>query len=186
MNSVEDLVESQDTPWKTEGAYWTWVRGGLRSGLWNKHPVKLAYIKFARERVPLGSKTKKNPTGMVWGGVCETCGNQFRENQLQVDHIERAGKSHLKEDLEGFIFRMINVTFSDLALICKPCHTTKSHAERYGMTYEEALIAKKVIASTKKSTAEQIKELTALGYTASMTSNAKKRKECYEDYYKEN
>jgi len=186
MRSVQDIINSQGSPWKTEGAFWSWLRGGLRRGIWEKSPVKLSYIKENRIKVPLGRETKGNPAGMVWGGQCKNCGELFRQCEMEVDHVQRASQKPIKEDLIGFIRGLAFVTHEDLSLICKTCHRTKSYAEREGKSFEEAKAIKLAIAACKQPTSDQVKELTDFGYDASMLTNAKKRRQCYEHYYSSN
>ena len=59
--------------WKTESAFMSWLRGGVRGGLWNKHPVKLEFIKKNRIQIPNPNPKGKKPT--VWGAVCALTGN---------------------------------------------------------------------------------------------------------------
>lgn len=138
MKTVKDLVELEYTPWKTESAFYSWMRGGIRRGLWNKHPVKLLKLKQERFKAPLGKKTKRNPEGLVWACRCAICGVAERENSCQVDHIEPAGKKKLQESIEEFIINLTFVSLDDLQLVCKPCHKIKSQAEKNGITYDEA------------------------------------------------
>lgn len=165
--------------WKTEAKFWAWLRGGLRRGLWEKSPIKISFKNANVSKPPKGLETRAKT-----GTECSLSGEWTGKSKLEVDH--KIGNVSLKavDDILDFILHLIP-SYKDLQLVSKEAHKVKSYAERYGLTYEEALVAKKVIASTKKSTASQIKELTGLGYPASMTSNAKKRRECYEDHYKE-
>jgi len=183
MRKLEELISSKDTPWKTEGAFWNYIRGGLRRGLWEKLPVKLEFIKAKRERVPLGKKTKSNPDGLVWGGRCETCGGVFKQSELQVDHRARASQKPLREDLEGFIRGLVFVLFEDLAIICKDCHKIKNLAEREGIPFGKAKAIKLAIAATKQSIKIQREELKTFGFDDSMTNNATNRRKAYEEYY---
>ena len=71
------------SPWKTESAFWGWVRGVLRKG-WSKHPIKLEYIKRNRRRI-------KNPTGNprfpeVWGMNCTVCKKDHVQANIEIDH----------------------------------------------------------------------------------------------------
>ena len=161
--------------WKSEAAYMAFIRGGIRSALWNRYPIKLELIKKKRKRIP-----NPNPRGKVkevWGGTCYVCGNDFPQNSLQVDHI--TGNHSLKciEDVESFIKGMLFVGEDDLGLICKECHAAKSYAERHGISIEEAAVIKKAIQYTKLSVPQQNKILAKHNMPC---NNAKSRREAFE------
>lgn len=164
--------------WPTKASFMSYVRGGIRRGLWEKNPVKLEFIKQNREKVPLGKKTKKNPEGMVWGSECALCNELFRQTECQVDH--KTGNHSLREidQIQRFIESIVFVTFDDLQVVCKGCHTIKSYAERKNITFEEAKLEKEVIAFGNKKVNEQKKILLEHNPKADV-SNAAKRKEEY-------
>lgn len=131
--------------WKTESAFLSYIRGGIRRHLWAKSPIKLEFIKQARRMI-----TNTNPRSMkgrpkVWGGVCEHCHNEFPLKDMEVDH--KTGEFALRkvEDIQAFVEGIVFVTFEDLALLCKPCHKAKTLAERYEMSMEDAVIEKQTI-----------------------------------------
>lgn len=160
--------------WKTKAQFMSFVRGGIRRGLWERNPLKLQFVKDKRERVPLGKKTVSNPKGEVWGGRCEVCDNLFKTSDLQVDHIK--GNHSLKtiEDLESFVQAMIFIDpDEDLQMICKPCHKAKSLAERKGISIEEAKATKKAIEIEKEKRVMEF--LQKKGVTPE--SNQKKRRQ---------
>ncbi len=135
--------------WKTEAAFLSYIRGGIRRHLWAKSPVKLEFIKKARSRIvnPVVSNRKRFPE--VWGGVCEICKKEFALKDMEVDH--KTGEHSLKkvEDIQAFVQGIVFVTEEDLALLCKPCHKIKTHAERKGMSQSDAAIEKMAIATCK-------------------------------------
>ena len=169
--------------WKTQSAFFSFIRGGIRKGLWSTNPVKLEFIKANRVKVPLGRKTKSNPEGLVWGAECKLCNNPFRLNDIQVDHIE--GNHSLKsvDDLKEFIENIVFVDDSKLQLVCKGCHKTKTHSEKKGITFEQAKTEKQAIEKSKQSVSIQKEELIKLGFKESEITNAKKRRECYTRYF---
>ena len=166
------MWETHSDIWKTQAAFMSYVRGGIRLGLWNKNPVKLQFIKDNRVRAPLGKKTEKNPEGMVWGCECYLCNKLFRQTQCQVDHLEGNHSLKSMDDLRNFIEAMVSVTNDDLALVCKPCHDCKSYADRMEITFEEAKAHKKAIEVQKNN--EDKEWLTAKKIKPE--SNAKKRR----------
>lgn len=149
--NIKDRVNPWETKqgrqiWKTKSQFMSWLRGGLRKGLWMMHPLKLDYIKRNRKKVPLGRKTINNPEGLVWGAECSLCKNDFRLSDIQVDH--RLGNMKLTEpeDIQEFTMSMIFVDpDKDLSLVCNSCHKIKSYAEKNELNFEEAKIIKEVI-----------------------------------------
>lgn len=133
------------TPWKTEAAFWAWMRGGLRRAVWNKHPIKLDKLKSSRYKAPIGVGGKE-----VWAIKCEECGGEFRQTSCQVDHIVGNISLRCEEDILPFVKHLAFIQESMIRCICKQCHDIKSYAERYGVSLEEAAIRKKEIACKKK------------------------------------
>src|SRR5690554_2980734 len=104
--------------WKTQAAFMAWVRGGIRRGLWEKHPVKLNFSKS--QTFPMKNDNprsmKRFPT--VNGSKCAICEGVFKSSETQVDHIH--GNHSLKnmDDLRTFIEAMIMVKEEDLQVVC--------------------------------------------------------------------
>ena len=167
--------------WKTKAQYMSFIRGGIRRGLWERNPVKLEFINENRVKVPLGRKTKTNPDGKVWGAICECCGNPFRLNDMNVDH--KVGESTLKtvEDVQQFVNNIVFVKKEDLQFICKGCHKQKTYSEREGVTFEEAGIIKQAIEIQKNKQDKDWLEANNLV----PASNAKQRRQQIIDKLKE-
>ncbi len=192
--------EVQGVPWKTEAAYWSWVRGVLRKG-WSRHPVKLEYIKQNRHKIPNPNPNGKAAT--IWGMTCASCSNDFPVSMakktrdrvkaeyntdivcIEINHKNAASSLRCKEDLEGFAGRLLYVNLDDLEPLCKTCHGIHTYAERMGITFEEAVIEKEVIAFGKLKIKEQ-KSILAEHYTEVEDGNEKARKQAYRQYLKEN
>lgn len=176
-NPWEDYPEI----WKTQSAFMSYVRGGVRLGLWNKHPVKLQFIKDNRERAPIGRKTQKAPDGQeVWACRCYLCSRVFKQAECEVDHINGGHSLKSMDDLQKFVQAMLFVTDKDLRIVCKPCHKIKSYAERMGISYDEAVIEKKIIAFGNLPIQEQ-KDILWDYFVDVDDSNEKKRKEAYRE-----
>lgn len=158
--------------WKTEAAFLSFIRGGIRRHLWAKNPVKLEFIKEKRSQIvnPVAKNRKRFPT--VWGGVCQDCGKPFALKDMEVDH--KTGEFMLRrvEDIQKFVEGIVFVRKEDLALLCKPCHKAKTYAERYGMSTEDARIEKEAIAIQKGDDKAWLKARQLVP-----ASNAKKRRE---------
>ena len=166
--------------WKTESAYFIWLRGQLRR-VWSRHPVKIAYMLKHRIRAPLGRITKSNPTGEVWCARCEQCGTVVRQSQCEVDHIVSAGSFKGWDDFERWVHTLLHINFDSIQSVCKPCHKIITHAERYGMSFEEAKLEKEVIVFKNLTAGEQKYKLAFLGW-AGMTANAKQRVAVYRQH----
>lgn len=149
--------------WKTEAAFLSYIRGGIRRHLWAKSPVKLEFIKKARSRIVNPAEKNRARFPLVWGGVCENCKKEFALKDMEVDH--KTGEHSLKkvEDIQAFVQGIVFVTENDLALLCKPCHKSKTYAERTGMTFEDAVIEKEAIAICKLPVAQVREWITSNG-----------------------
>ena len=168
--------EQPESPWKTEGAFWSWLRGGLRLGLWNKNPIKLQFIKDNRKRI---KNPRPNPSvnrAMVWGGTCALCRTDCVQQDLEVDHIHGNHSLRTFEDVIYFVQNIAFVTAKDLQLVCKSCHKAKSYSEKTGIDFEAARIEKQAIAITK-TIDTTLAYLNEQNYNGPMPSNAKKRRD---------
>jgi 5-methylcytosine-specific restriction endonuclease McrA len=128
--------------WKNSTAWFTYLRGCLRKA-WSRNPVKLEYIK--NNRIKIKNPNPKGKVPEVWGAVCECCGEKFVMKDLQVDHIIPAGGLTKTDDIQGFIERLLYITDDDIRLLCKNCHGVITYQEKHGLTFDEALVEKKVI-----------------------------------------
>ncbi len=173
--------EQCPTVWKTKPAFFQWMRGQMRRA-WSRHPVKVSYMHNHRERVPLGRKTEKNPTGLVWGCRCEHCNNLFKQVECEVDHIEAAGSFKGWEDFEAWMMKLMHINWDSIRVVCKECHRIISYAERMGYTFEEAKLEKEVIKFTKLSANKQ---WAALKCSHAGINNAKQRRAAYKQYLQE-
>lgn len=129
--------------WPTEAAFWTYIRGALRRGLWEKSPIKLSYKNASCEKPPEGY------TGRAKSGVnCALTGVWIGKSKLEVDHME-GHKSLLSwEDVLPFILHLVPPKGS-LQLVDKEAHKIKSYSERMGISFELALVTKQAIAIQK-------------------------------------
>jgi len=143
-----NLWESNPNIWKTQSAFMSWLRGGIRRSLWNKSPIKIQFIKEHRKRIKNPRKTKRSPAE-VWGAKCEICGQDFVLKEIQVDYKEGNHKLTELSDIQEFIENIVMVGEEDLQLICKQCHNIKTHAEKNNISFDEATRVKKLIAYTK-------------------------------------
>ena len=183
--------------WKTESAFMSWVRGGLRAGIWAKHPIKLEYIKLNRIKVK-----NPNPNGRVatvWGMECERCKGHFpctlpkklktslkaqglNSDTIQIDHKNPAGSLKTKEDVGDFAGRLAWVTFEDLRPLCKGCHDIITYAEKNNVSEAEAVCQKAAIVCCGWAISEQKEFLLKEGF--SDVGNATSRRLAFVEYYR--
>lgn len=145
---IDKLPWGDGTPWKTQSSFMSWVRGGIRRGLWNKSPIKLGFLNKHRKQID-----NPNPRGnkaTVWGGECALCNGVFTIANLEVDHKEGNHSLNSIEDIHTFIEAIVLVTEDDLQLVCKPCHKIKSYSDKEGISFQEARAEKKAIQTIKE------------------------------------
>lgn len=140
--------------WPTQAKYMSWLRGGLRRGLWMRHPIKLELLNKKRFRQEYG-EFKSGKTKTRWAATCEICQCDHPMKDIEVDH--RVGHHSLQtlEDITQFIYSIVLVSEDDLQLVCKPCHEIKSYADKHGLTFEQARAEKEVIKILKLPAAKQ-------------------------------
>lgn len=106
-------------PWPTypewtTAKFWSFIRSGLREKF-NRWPPKYEAIREAK--VARGKYQ------------CASCGELFKQTEVQVDHITPTGTLKSFEDLPEFVEKMF-VDTSGLQVLCKPCHQIKTNEER--------------------------------------------------------
>ena len=134
--------------WATKAAFMSFLRGGIRRALWNRSPIKLEFIK--KNRIRIDNPNPRGRVEKVWGAICSVCGGQFSLKDTEIDH--RVGNHSLKDldDLQPFIEGIVCVSESMLSFCCKPCHKCKSHAEKMGISFDEAFAEKEAIKIVKE------------------------------------
>lgn len=133
--------------WKTESAFMSYIRGGIRKSIWSRYPVKVEFIKKNRKRIP-----NPNPNGRVkevWGATCYLTGETLPLVSMEVDHVKGHFSLRNMDDLQSFMEGLLYLDEDDLRFVSKEAHKIKSYAERMGITFEEARIEKEVIAICK-------------------------------------
>lgn len=159
--------------WKTEAAFMSWVRGGIRRSLWKNHPVKLEFIKKNRIRIP-----NPNPRGKVsevWGAVCALTGDVVTLSNAEVDHVH--GNHSLKtfSDIGNFIHNIAFITEKDLQFVSTEAHRIKSYAEKQGISFEEAKAVKDAIKIEEKGVKNVLAFLEEHGYNGPMKNKEQRR-----------
>jgi len=167
--------------WESKAKYFEWLRGKIRQ-IWSDYPVRNEF-KTSKLR-PLTQREKSNKlfhplTKKV--GQCVLCDNWFPASKLQVDHIQDTDGCTSFETAEKFLWRMAAEPESNMALVCVPCHKIKSYADKYNLTFEEAVLAKKVIAEENRLGNNAKAYLMKQGYTEGEVSNHSKRRNVIEE-----
>lgn len=157
--------------WKTKSSFMSFLRGGIRRALWNRSPIKLEFIKQNRKRIP--NPNPKGRVAEVWGATCALCGKDFPLNLMDIDHKEGNHSLNDLDDLQTFIQNIVCVSFEDLQFVDKECHKIKSHAEKQGISFEQAKMEKFIIELCKNK--QDVQWLESRGIPPA--SNQAKRKE---------
>lgn len=104
----------------TEARYWQFIRSALRQA-YSRYPVKFQ-VKKEAERTVEGCRHK-------YEYQCAECSGWFTNKEIQVDHIEPAGKLSNYKDLAGFVKRLF-CEADGMQVLCLECHQSKTNAER--------------------------------------------------------
>lgn len=184
VDTKEKTPWGDGTPWKNSVAFFTYLRGCLRLA-WKRHPTKLKVIKDRRKQIK-----NPNPRGnkdTVFGFTCEMCSKDYVLKDGQVDHKHPAGSLQVKEDIQGFVERLLWVHEDDLRLICKGCNSALSLADKQGISFEDAILEKKAIQWEKdnKGVAKQRKLLLEYGIANADKLKANEIRQAYIAYLKE-
>lgn len=142
MYKFEKVWNFPSSPWKTETAFLGWLRGQIRR-IWSRHPVKISYKNSRRYKAPVGRNEKE-----VWVSDCEICGCQSRD--CEVDHKDGGYGFTDWDSFTKWQQRILLVSFDDIRELCKECHAIVSHAQRCGISFEEAKCEKEAIAIIKE------------------------------------
>lgn len=170
--------EAYPNIWKTEAAFWTYLRGGIRR-LWATYAPKIAFKNSLLEAPPAGYTGRAKKLGK-----CHYCSGMFAASSLEVDHVIQAGTCNSWETAFQFLYKLLD-TNSNWVLTCKPCHKIKSLAERKGIPFKDAIAEKKAIAYTKcHDVKSQIDFCVSHNYNARSLTNAAKRRAALVEIFK--
>ena len=130
--------------WATEAQWWSYLRGALRRGLWEKSPIKLS---FKNENC---SPPPENYQGRARSGaVCSLSGVWTGKSRLEVDHCEGNVSLLSWTDVLPFILHLVPPKGS-IQLVDKEMHKIKSYAEKQGISLERARAEKTAIRLQKE------------------------------------
>lgn len=171
--------------WKTESAFLSFIRGGVRRHLWSKNPVKLQFMKENRVKMVNVNPRSMKAHPMVWGFKCNQCQVTFAGNACEVDHKVGGWSLRKVEDIQKFVEGIVFIRKQDLAILCKPCHKAKTYAEAQGLSFEDAVATKQAIEKNKESVKNVVAYLTEHGYNAAKTKEGR-RAQLVEHFKQEN
>lgn len=174
MNNPWESSEGK-TIWKSKSAYFTWLRGALRQ-LWSSYPLRQEWKKRQLREVTQEEREAKvfHPqTKKV--AQCHYCSEWFAGSKLEVDHKIESNGCKTKEEAEQFLWHCGGQTGDYWVLACKPCHKIKSYSQLKGISFEEAAVIKRAIATEKEMSAKDLVELLTKHGLA--CNNAKARRE---------
>jgi hypothetical protein len=166
--------ELYPTIWKNKTAFFTYLRGAIRK-IWNFYPPKIEWKKKQLVEPPKGYTGRAKKLGQ-----CHYCSEMFPASKLEVDHVDMAGQCNSWETASEFMYKLLDCN-DNWVLACKPCHKCKSLAERKGISFEEALIQKRVIELMKKPKQEILAYCEENDYNVSTLTNANKRRAAVEE-----
>lgn len=103
---------SKNEPW-----YFKYLRQQIKR-IWQWTPARLQ----CKKRAQVG----KNPEAFK----CEQCGAEpLLKGAYEIDHIVPSESLDGFDGWDPYIMRTLGVEVTDLQLLCKPCHRTKSASE---------------------------------------------------------
>lgn len=173
-SKVQKILRENPEIWKTESAYFSYLRGCIRLA-WVKNPVKLKLLNKRKKQIPNPNYGKpRNTKKTVMGATCEICLKDYPTKFIQVDHIT-GGNYSLRsvDDIQGFFESICIVTESELRLVCLDCHGCLTYASKEGVSFEEAKVIKHVISLDKEN--KVVDKLNELGVNSQPTTKAKRK-----------
>lgn len=146
----------------------TAVRGAIRQS-WMKSPTKLAYLYM--KTVP----DMDDSTRTKWKIQCECCGEWFKLNEIQIDHVQGNNSFSKIEDFESYFNNILMVGFDGLQALCaENCHPLKTLSESLNISLQDAKIEREVIALCKLKASEQDAWLKERNVTCAKNKDARR------------
>jgi len=99
----------------TEAAFWSFLRSGLRQ-MSRRWPPLVRHVWLASRR-PSQSANKR----LKWEFQCASCGQWFKRDDMQADHIIPCGSLKSWADMAGFAERLF-CEADKLRIYCERCH----------------------------------------------------------------
>lgn len=107
----------------TNSAYWGFIRALLRQGSKRWPPIACQALNDVRRTYQGPNKRQK------WEYQCAGCGDWYKRDDVQVDHIEPCGQLKCEADIQGFVTRLF-CEKDKLRILCTGCHTIITRIKR--------------------------------------------------------
>jgi 5-methylcytosine-specific restriction endonuclease McrA len=120
--------QSEVVPELTESQYWSAIRSALRTGMRFWKPKLNALNKAKR---PYKGENKKQK----WCYECASCGELFKLQEVQCDHVIPAGTLLAYNHLPQFAEKLY-CGEDGFQVLCSECHRKKSNEERKTGAYK--------------------------------------------------
>lgn len=160
LEKVVHIIQNNSEVYPSHEKYVEALRACIRKA-WQFHPMKRLYKESKAKRIKNPRPNPRRGFEFVKGYTCEICGRDFVEKDIEVDHKVGHNKFTHIDDFNAYANRILHVAPEDLQILCAypdtdvrsrerhSCHKVKSYAESSGLTFEEALIIKRVISIEK-------------------------------------
>ena len=140
---IQKLMKMYPDLFPTEAKFWSYLRGALRRSLWSKSPMKLRAKQASAIPPPPDYKGRGKK-----GHICALTGEWVMTSKAEVDHKEGHKSLLCEDDIIPYIIHLL-ATSDELQVVDKEAHKIKSYAERMGISFEQAVIEKRIIELTK-------------------------------------
>lgn len=160
LEKVVHIIQNNPEVYPSHEKYVEALRACIRKA-WQFHPMKRLYKEGKAKRIKNPRPNPRRGFEFIKGYTCEICGRDFVEKDIEVDHKVGHNKFTHIDDFNSYANRILHVAPEDLQILCAypdtdvrsrerhSCHKVKSYAESSGLTFEEALIIKRVISIEK-------------------------------------
>lgn len=137
------LLEKYPDLFPTEAKFWAYLRGCLRRGIWEKSSMKFMHKNSTACAPPKGYTGRGRK-----GHYCALTGEWVSVSKSESDHIEGHKPLLCEADIIPYIIHLL-ATEDELQIVDKEAHKIKSYAERMGISFEEAVVQKRIIGMMK-------------------------------------
>lgn len=153
---LEDFLKAYNI---SEREFLTWIRSSTRQA-WANSPMKRHMEEKGKYQIENTNPKSMKRFPKVWKRKCAICGEENSPINMELDHIVGENSLRKPEDISNFIFSTLGVFPSELQWLCidkfkivnkkkvlirHGCHELKTYAERYKISFEEAVIHKQAI-----------------------------------------
>ena len=160
LEKVVHIIQNNPEVYPSHEKYVEALRACVRKA-WQFHPMKRLYRESKSKRIKNPRPNPRRGFEFVKGYTCEICGRDFVEKDIEVDHKVGNNKFTHISDFNKYANSILHVAPEDLQILCAypdtdvrsrerhSCHKVKSYAESSGLTFDEALVMKRVISIEK-------------------------------------